>query len=58
MLGEECGGLGQRPKRGPGAELLVRGSGGLTLPPEVERFCCQSSSFLYIRVLLGGIVEI
>jgi len=42
-LGEECGGLGQRPKRGPGAELLVRGSGGLTLPPEAERFCCQSS---------------
>ena len=29
------GGLGRSPQRGPGAEPLVRGSGG---PPEAESF--------------------
>jgi len=28
---------GQSPQRSPGAETLVRGSGGEALPPEAER---------------------
>ena len=33
-----AGGLGRSPQRGPGAEPLVRGSGGEDGPPEAESF--------------------
>jgi len=46
--------LGLCPQRGPGAEPLVKGSGG-EAPQKLEAFCCISSLFLSI---LEGIVEV
>ena len=42
------------PQRGPGAEPLVRGSGG-EAPQKLEAFCCVSSWLLHV---LEALVEI
>jgi len=53
-LGEDVGVWGLGPQRGPGAEPLVRGSGGAA-PQKLEAFCYISSLFWSI---LEGIVKL